>query len=121
MQSEYRFELQDGCLCKVGAATGHTIARHAPIGSSIVQTVPIGSRVVVREDYYEFPRGQSNIYCLTEDFDLAWSAELPWKNDIYANPIITTPDGFLSCASWDGMSCTLHPETGCIIKKVFTK
>ena len=121
MQSEYRFELQDGGLCKVGTATGQTIARHEPIGTSIVQALPIGSRVVVREDYYEFPRGQSNVYCLTEDFDLAWTAELPWQNDIYANPVIPTQDGFLSCASWDGMSCTLHPETGRIIKKVFTK
>jgi hypothetical protein len=121
LQSEYRFELLDGRLCKVDAATGQIIALHEPIGTSIVQTIPVASSVVVREDYYEFPRGKSNVYCLTEDFDLAWSAELPWQNDVYANPVIPTQDGFLSCASWDGMSCKLHPETGRIIKKVFTK
>ena len=121
MQTQHRFEVLDGALCKVDTATGQTTARHDPLGTSIVQTLLVGSNVVVREDYYEFPRGQSNVYCLTENFDLAWSAELPWQNDVYANPVIPTQEGFLSCASWDGMSCTIHPETGRIIKKVFTK
>ena len=121
MQSEYRFELQDGCLCKVDTSTGQGIARHKPIGTSIVQMLTIGSNIVVREDYYEFPRGRSNVYCLTESFDLVWSAELPWQTDVYANPVILAPEGFLSCASWDGMSCRLSIETGLILKKVFTK
>lgn len=120
LQVSHLFELQDGCLCKVETATGKAIARQRPIGTSIVQVLPIGSNIVVREDYYQFPRGQSNVYCVTEDFEPVWSAELPWQNDVYANPVIATPDG-LSCASWDGMSCTLSPETGRILKKVFTK
>lgn len=121
MQPKYQFELLDGCLCKIDMVTGLTVARREPIGTSIVQALPVGCNIVVREDYHEFPRGQSNVYCLTENFDLVWSAELPWQSDVYANPVIPTQEGFLSCASWDGMSCTLHPETGRIIKKIFTK
>jgi hypothetical protein len=121
LQNPYRFELVDGRLCKVDPTTGQTIARHDPIGTSIVQALRIDSGIVVREDYYQFPRGQSNVYLLTENFVLVWSAELPWQRDVYANDVFPTMEGLLSCASWDGMSCTIHPETGHILKKVFTK
>ena len=119
-QSEYRFEILEGILCKTEAATGRVVARHLPIGTSVVQVLANGPNIVVREDYYQFPRGQSNVYCLTNDFELVWSAELPSQNDVYANPVKATPEA-LFCSSWDCMSCTLSPETGRILKKVFTK
>ena len=117
---EHKFEILDGSLCKIEAVTGGVVARHLPVGTSIVQVLANGCNIVVREDYYQFPRGQSNVYCMTEDFELVWSAELPYANDVYANPVTITPEG-LHCASWDCMSCTLSPETGRILKKVFTK
>jgi outer membrane protein assembly factor BamB len=119
-QSGYQFELLDGYLCKVETTTGKTIACQRPIGTSIVQALSVGSNIVLREDYYQFPRGQSNVYCLTKDFELVWSAELPGQDDVYANPIVPTSGG-LFCAAWGGMDCTLDRETGRILQKVFTR
>lgn len=120
MSPGHRFDLVDGHLCKVEIATGTVLARHFPLGTSIVQVLPNGPNLVVREDYYKFPQGESNLYCLNEYFDLVWRAELPYVKDIYANPVTVTPAG-LHCATWDCMSCTLDPATGRITKKVFTK
>ena len=120
MLPDFRFEIVDGHLCRIDEATGEVSGRVAPIGTSIVQVLPVGSNLVVREDYYNFPPGRSNVYCLNSDFDLVWSAELPHQKDAYANPILES-GRWLYCASWDCMNCTLDPETGRIVKSIFTK
>jgi outer membrane protein assembly factor BamB len=75
---------------------------------------------VVREDYYGFPRGESNVYCLEGDLRLRWRAELPRSSDVYAHPIFVTSAGVV-CASWEGYTCTLDPATGRIRSKVLTR
>ena len=115
-----KFEIRDGVLCKIDSLTGKTIATHQPIGTSIVQCLAIGSNVIVREDYFQFPRGVSNVYCLDLSFQKLWDAELPWETDVYANPIVEVGSNVV-CASWDGDTCTLSPTTGKILKKVFSK
>lgn len=119
-EADYRFEILDGSLCKIDPSTGRVVARHFPIGTSVVQVLPYARNIIVMENYREFPSGQSNVYCLTENFELVWSAELPSAYDVYANSIEATPTG-LQCASWDCCDCTLYPQTGRILKKVFTK
>jgi hypothetical protein len=114
------FEIREGCLLKLHPESAEPIAIHEPFATKVVQCAPIGDRVVVREDYYCFPRGQSNVYCLDENFRLIWKAELPSSTDVYANPVLVTDAG-LVCASWEGDTCTLDGETGRIRSRVFTK
>jgi outer membrane protein assembly factor BamB len=102
-------------LCKLDAS-GAVIGSRRPVGTSIVQLLPLGQRVLVREDYYQFPRGSSNVYCLDADFQQIWSAELPDQSDVYVRI-----DSGPSCSSWNGFYCTIDPDTGRIIKKEFTK
>jgi hypothetical protein len=121
MQTAYQFEVRDGCVCKVDSRTGRAVARRAPVGTSVVQALVVGSRLIVREDYYGYPPGQSNVYCLTDDFGLVWFAELPTRNDAFANPLILDSEGRLSSASWGGITCSIDIETGCIITALLTK
>lgn len=115
-----RFEIVDGEILKIEVTSGEVIARLKPRGTSIVQILPLNDLLVIREDYYEFPFEQSNVYCIDQSFQPVWDAELPSKRDAYANPVMAS-DGWLYCASWDCMSCTLDPKSGRIVKKLFTK
>jgi hypothetical protein len=118
--SGYRFIVEDGAVAKVDVSTEAIVARLAPAGTRVVQLLPKGGNLIVREDYYHFPEGASNLYCLDHDLQLLWTAELPSATDVYANEVIDRGDA-LECASWDGFTCLLSPETGQILRKVFTK
>jgi hypothetical protein len=117
---EYRLLLSGGHLEKVELATCNVICTKAPLGTSIIQVLPIGLGIVALEDYYKFPRGTSNLYFLSNDLSLVWSAELPSSDDVYANRVFEVSEGLI-CASWNGVTCTICPNTGRILKKVFTK
>jgi hypothetical protein len=54
------------------------------------------------------------------NLNVVWSAELPAETDTYANSVIDE-GATLSCSSWEGVTATIDPETGQIIRKVFTK
>ncbi len=101
--------------------SGVTLQSCASKGTEIVQLLPIGPNTVVREDYYKFPRGVSNVYCVDSQLQTIWEAELPHPTDAYANPVVMISQGVLQCASWDCFTCDLDLETGKLIKQRFTK
>jgi hypothetical protein len=86
----------------------------------VTQVLSKGNRLIIREDSYRFPQGHSNVYCLNQELELLWTAELPSPTDVYANAVIDRGIS-LECASWEGWDCVLDPETGKIIRKAFTK
>ena len=114
-----KFAIIDDVLCVLDA-TGTVSDRHRPVGTRIVQLLPLGECLIIREDYYQFPRGISNLYCLDTALRPMWSAELPAQSDTYAGPVIQTEAGLI-CASWEGLSCTIDPGTGRITHRQFTK
>ena len=91
----------------------------SPRSTRIVQVLNLGMRVVVREDYYQFAGG-SNVYCVDGRGRHIWDAELPMSDDKYANPV-SYDSGVLTCASWNGFTCTIDPESGKIVSSEFTK
>ena len=109
-----------GRVRAVDAQTGRVLAERPAVGTKVVQLLPLGAGVVVREDYYRYPPGVSNVYCLDADLCELWRAELPWPTDAYANPVVTR-DGVLRVASWEGWTCDLDPQSGRILGKAFTK
>jgi len=79
-------------------------------------------RYIVREDYYKYPKGQSNLYVLSESLEEVYDVELPFENDIYANSFKhTTERGDLECCTWDGWICKITLFDGKIVSKVHTK
>ena len=108
------------CLEAFDPHTGAITRRRAAVGTQIVQLLPVGENVVVREDYYEFPRGASNVYCVNAQLETIWEAELPHPTDAYANPVVEDASA-LRCASWDGFTCDIDPQSGRLLKQSFTK
>lgn len=117
---DYRFELQDDVVCKLMESTGSVIARHTALCTRVVQLMPVARWLIVLEDYYRFPLGQSNMYCIDHDLHMVWVAELPSADDTYVNQIFERGD-VLQCGSWNGYMCELDPASGRIQRKVFTK
>ena len=113
------FELRDGVLCVIDIS-GEVTHRHNPIGTHIVQILPLGDNIIVREDYYRFPRGRSNVYCLDSELRPVWFAETLASNEAYANQVTET-NGCLVCCSWEGARCTIDAATGRILHKEFAK
>ena len=116
----FRFEVRDNAFCKVDVASGKMISCREPLGTKIVQVLVKGDGIILREDYYQFPAGRSNVYCLDQDLALKWAAELPMPTDVYANPVIDRGET-LECGSWQGFTCQLDPGSGKIVGSLFTK
>src|SRR4051812_2249568 len=92
----YHYRLQAGVLLQLHRHSEAIARVHNPLGTKIVQVEPLTSGIVVREDYYRFPRGDSNLYLLDYAFHLIWRAELPTPTDSFANPMHDHGD-YLHC------------------------
>ena len=88
--------------------------------TSIKEAIEINQGILIREDYYKFPKGISNIYFIDEGGNIKWEAELPSVDDAYSNPIRLEKDSFWA-GSWNGFDCKVSLSTGEIIEKKFTK
>jgi outer membrane protein assembly factor BamB len=82
---------------------------------------PDEASMIVFNGYFGFERNdrRGNIASLTLHGAERWRAEVP-TGDVYANPP-RFKDGKLTAGTWQGFNCTLDPETGIIIEKLFTK
>jgi hypothetical protein len=116
----YRHCLQAGALLQLAPDSGAIIRCHKPLGTKIVQFQPRNSGIIVQEEYYGFPRGQSNLYLVDYAFMLIWRAELPGSHDIYVNGFIDRGD-CIQCSSWECFMCGICPKTGKILSRQFTK
>src|SRR5262245_26815154 len=91
------------------------------IGTSIVQLLQVSTETwLVREDYYQFPRGVSTVYCIDRDLRTVWSAPLPKSDDVFCNDAEII-DGQLFVWTWNGYRCRLDLHSGKILEWTFTK
>ena len=104
----------------IDARTGITTSTRHAAATKIVQLFPLGENVVIREDYYQFPRNSSNVYCVDGALNTVWMAELPHPTDVFANSVIQA-EGVLRCITWDGYTCDIDVNTGKLLKRSFTK
>lgn len=91
-----------------------------PKHTNIKEAIDVNGGILVREDYFGYPKGESNIYLLIEGNKIEWFAELPMENDAYVNPIVLGKESF-KCGSWNGFTCTVSLIDGKIINRLFTK
>jgi len=95
--------------------------RHRPVGTKVVQVLELApDRWLVREDYFRFPRGRSNLYCVGRSLAIVWAADLPSSDDSYCNDA-EIRDGKLFAWTWNCFRCELDAATGHIVSKQFTK
>ncbi len=92
-----------------------------PRHTKIVETIDTSFGTLVREDYYRYPREESNLYMLDAQGNALWFAERAMDDDAYANSIRKAGDSSVKCASWNGFDCEINLNNGKIIHAAFTK
>ena len=90
------------------------------IHTEIEEIVETDSLQIIRENYFKFPEGESNIYAKNVEDKIVWFAELPIDGDVYSNPMEFN-DGKLKASSWKGFTVLIDIKNGKIIKSNFTK
>ena len=90
------------------------------IYTEIEEIVKTDSLQIIRENYFQFPKGESNIYAKDVENKIVWFAELPMEADVYSNPIELI-DGKLKAGSWKGFTVLIDIKNGKIIESNFTK
>lgn len=95
--------------------------RRPPIGTKVVQVLKFAAdRWLVREDYFRFPSGLSNLYCVDDNLGTVWSAALPSSDDSYCNDAEVV-EGKLFAWTWNCYCCEIEAKSGRIVTKQFTK
>lgn len=92
-------------------------ARH----TKVVETIDTLFGTLVREDYYGYPRSESNLYLVDHHGKPLWFAERAMDDDAYANPIHELKEGSFKCSSWNCFDCEIDLKTGKLIHAAFTK
>jgi hypothetical protein len=72
---------------------------------------------VVLEDPNGFPRGESNLYCVSADGKFVWKAEKPDPNTLYSRVRLNEDGATISTYTIGGHACELELGTGKILSK----
>lgn len=92
-----------------------------PRHTAIVEAIATGFGTVVREEYYQYPGNESNLYLVNSSGEVVWFAERAMDDDAYVNPIRVIGDDRIKCASWNGFDCEISLQDGTLSHASFTK
>jgi len=92
-----------------------------PRHTAIIETIDTSFGTVVREDYYQHPKNESNLYLVNPSGEIVWFAERAMDDDAYANPIRVVGNDRIKCASWNGFDCEIILRDGKLGNAPFTK
>lgn len=89
--------------------------------TEIVESFQVEGIHIIRENYIDYPEGESNIYAKDKDGHIIWFAELPNEKDCYSNDIIVRKDGLIQSSTWNGFTVLVDVANGKIIESKSTK
>ncbi|WP_375587428.1 hypothetical protein [Flagellimonas aurea] len=89
--------------------------------TEIVESFLVEGIHIVRENYMDYPEGESNIYAKDQEGQIIWFAELPDEKDCYSNDMIVRKDGLIQSSTWYGFTVLVDIANGKIIESKFTK
>ena len=72
---------------------------------------------VVLEDPNGFPRGESNLYCVSPNGKIVWKAEKPDPNTLYSRVRLNEDGATISTYTIGSHACELELGTGKIVSK----
>ena len=88
-----------------------------PIHTQIQKTIHTMVGTIVLENPSDFPRDESNLYCLGQKGEMLWQAEKPESAGLY-NRVMLNPDGStLSAYTITGQSCEIDLNSGDLISQ----
>lgn len=88
-----------------------------PLHTKIDKSIQTYYGTIVLESYSGFPRGESNLYCVSLDGRMLWKAEKPDPYTLYSRVRFNEDGMTLSTYTINGHACDLDLETGKIISK----
>jgi hypothetical protein len=88
-----------------------------PLHTKVDKSIQTRRGTVVLESSHEFPRGESNLYCVSADEKVIWLAEKPDPYTLYSRVKLNEDGVTLSTYTLSGHACELDLETGKILSK----
>ena len=88
-----------------------------PLYTQIQKTIQTMVGTIVLENPEDFPRDETNLYCIGKNGEMVWQAEKPERAGLY-NRVMLNPDGnTISTYTVTGQSCELDLITGTLISQ----
>jgi hypothetical protein len=87
-----------------------------PSHTQVQKTIQSMVGTIVLEDPNDFPRGESNLYCLGPKGEIVWQAEKPESAGLY-NRVMLNMDDTLSAYAVTGQSCEIDLRTGKLLSQ----
>jgi hypothetical protein len=88
-----------------------------PLHTKVDKFIQTRQGTVVLEGPNEFPRGESNLYCISADEKIVWKAEKPDPYTLYSRVKLNEDGATLSTYTLSGHACELDLKTGKILSK----
>jgi hypothetical protein len=88
-----------------------------PLHTKVDKFIQTRQGTVVLESPNEFPRGESNLYCISTDEKIVWKAEKPDPYTLYSRVKLNEDGATLSTYTLSGHACELDLKTGRILSK----
>ena len=88
-----------------------------PLHTKVDKFIQTRQGTVVLESPNGFPRGESNLYCISTDEKIVWNAEKPDPYTLYSRVKLNEDGATLSTYTLSGHACELDLKTGKILSK----
>ena len=88
-----------------------------PLHTKIDKFIQSTYGTIILEDSMGYPRGESNLYCVSSDGKIVWHAEKPDPYTLYSRVRFNEDGMTLSTYTINGHACDLDPQTGKILSK----
>jgi len=88
-----------------------------PLHTKIDKSIQTVHGTLVLENHVGYPRGESNLYCVSSDGRIAWHAEKPDSYTFYSRMMLGDDGSVISTYTINGHACDLDPKTGKILNQ----
>ena len=88
-----------------------------PLHTKVDKSIQLTTGTVVLEEPKGFPRGESNLYCLSYDGKVLWHAEKPEPQTLYSRMRLNEDGQTLGTYTLSGHACELDAQTGKILSQ----
>ena len=88
-----------------------------PLHTKVTKSIQTTYGTIVLEDHVNYPRSESNLYCIDSDGKIIWKAEKPDPYTQYSRVKFNEDGLTLSTYTLSGHACDLDLKTGKILSK----
>ena len=89
-----------------------------PLHTKVEKLIQTAVGTIVLESSNQFPRGETNLYCVSSAGKIVWKAEKPEQYTLYSRVKLNEDGVTLSTYTLSGHACELELKTGRILSKI---